>query len=261
MRTEAFSAQALVKLLRRQKIATMSQLLDALGTRAERTVFRKLAALSYRTSYSHRGRYYTLEDVADFDARGLWSFGEAWFSICGTLVSTAEAWVQGADAGYRVDELDHALHVATKDALRHLVRDGRLTREKLRAQYLYCSGDPAVKRQQLLARRAREAAPHLGGRLPEAEVLPDELKAAIVLFFGLLDEKQRRLYAGLESLKMGHGGHREIADLFGLDVGTVARGCRELLQREVERGRVRRPGAGRKPVEKKRQRSSRESKR
>ncbi len=30
---------------------------------------------------------------------------------------------------------------------------------------------------------------------------PDELKAAILLFYGLLDEQQRRLFAGLESIR------------------------------------------------------------
>ena len=35
-----------------------------------------------------------------------------------------------------------------------------------------------------------------------------ELQAAIILFFSVLDEKQRRLYAGLESQKFGHGGDR-----------------------------------------------------
>ena len=86
------------------------------------------------------------------------------------------------------------------------------------------------------------------------------MKASIVLFFSLLDEKQRRLYAGLESLKIGHGGDRAIAELLGLGVGTVARGRSELLDRDVELERVRRTGAGRKAVEKKRRRSSRASK-
>ncbi len=83
-------------------------------------------------------------------------------------------------------------------------------------------------------------------------MLPDELKAAIVLFFALLDEKQRRLYAGLESLKLGHGGDQRIAELLSLDAGTVARGRRELLSLDVEPGRVRRKGAGRPRSEKKR---------
>lgn len=80
--------------------------------------------------------------------------------------------------------------------------------------------------------------------------MPDELRAAIVLFFSLLDEKQRRLYAGLEALKTGRGGDGRIAELLGLDDGTVARGRRELLAQDVEVERIRRTGAGRKPVEK-----------
>ena len=82
--------------------------------------------------------------------------------------------------------------------------------------------------------------------------MPDELKAVIVLFFSLLDERQRRLYAGLESLKLGHGGDRRIAELLGLDPGTVASGRKQLLAQDVEQGRVRREGGGRPPAEKKR---------
>ncbi|MCP4038524.1 MAG: hypothetical protein GY733_16405, partial [bacterium] len=88
--------------------------------------------------------------------------------------------------------------------------------------------------------------------LPEALHMPAELRAAVVLFFSLLDEQQRRLYAGLEALKTGRGGDARIAGLLGLDAGTVARGRRELLAHDVEIGRVRRRGGGRKAVEKKR---------
>ena len=107
---------------------------------------------------------------------------------------------------------------------------------------------------QLRARHVWEFQPtglsfSAGGR-----VVPDELQAAIVLFCSLLDERQRRLYAGLEALKLGHGGDRRVADLLGLDPGTVARGRKQLLAGDVERQRVRRPGGGRPPLEKKRPR-------
>ncbi len=105
---------------------------------------------------------------------------------------------------------------------------------------MYCSSDPHRFRQQLPARQLAEEDP----------VVPQELKAAIVLFFSLLDERQRRLYAGLEALKWGHGGDRRIAGLLGLDEKTVARGGRELLAQEVEYNRVRKSGGGRKPLKK-----------
>ena len=53
--------------------------------------------------------------------------------------------------------------------------------------------------------------------------------------------------------------HR-IAELTGLDVHTIAKGRRELFERDQQVGRIRRPGGGRKAVEKKRPRSSPRSK-
>jgi len=82
--------------------------------------------------------------------------------------------------------------------------------------------------------------------LTEQAELSPELKAAFILFFSLVDEQQWRLYAGLESHKMGHGGDRKVAEFFGLDVHTVARGRRELFGEQVQRQRVRKKGNGRK---------------
>lgn len=252
MRPTKFAAEAIPTLLRRQKLATLTELKAALGTDSRRTVFRKLKQLSYRTSYSHCGRYYTLDEVARFDELGLWSCRQIWFSIYGTLLSTAAAIVEASEFGYFVEELDNVLHVGTKDALRKLVQDTRLRRERVGGQWLYCAAESGRRRQQLLARRLPPAEPGAAGPLPEAALMPEELRAAIVLFFSLLDEKQRRLYAGLESLKTGHGGDARIAEILGLHVGTVARGRRELVERDVELERVRRSGGGRKPMEKKR---------
>ena len=39
--------------------------MTALGTGARRTAFRKLKEIPYRASYSHRGRYYTLDELID----------------------------------------------------------------------------------------------------------------------------------------------------------------------------------------------------
>ncbi len=256
MRPERFHAEDIARFLKQHKIATLAQLKKALGSEVDSTVFRKLAELSHHTSYSHRGRFYTLKELARFDALGLWSFRSVWFSNHGTLLSTVEALVGMSDGGYFASELEPVLHVEVKVPLLKLVRDRRIVRHKLVGRYLYVSGETDRARQQVAARRIREAEPARVGYGASLKVVPDELKAAIVLFFSLLDEKQRRLYAGLEALKAGHGGDREIADLLGLNPGTVAKGRVELLSRDVEVDRVRRTGAGRKEVEKKRRKSS-----
>jgi hypothetical protein len=251
MRSESFRASDLARFLRRQQVATLSELKRALGSPVDSTVFRKLAELPYRTSYSHRGRYYTLDEVARFDDLGLWCFRSVWFSTYGTLLSTVGALVDASKAGYTASELENVLHVAVKAPLVKLVREGRLARRERLGRYLYVSPDAASRKRQLAARQVHEAEPSSLGLGAGVRVLPEELKAAIVLFYSLLDEKQRRLYAGLEALKIGHGGDRQIAELLGMDPGTVARGRRELLARDVEIERVRRQGGGRRPVAKK----------
>ena len=254
MRPTEFSVDTIADVLRSRMIATLPELMQALGSKARRTVFRKLNELPYRTSYSHRGQYYTLDEVAQFDQQGLWAHRDVWFSRHGTLLSTCAALVEAAECGHYVEELDNTLHVGTKDALRKLVNDQRLSREQLAGRFLYCTADVQRKRQQLLSRRARLRGPEGIRPVPEIAVMADELRAAIVLFFSLLDEKQRRLYAGLEALKTGRGGDARIAELLGLDAGTVARGRHELLAQDIEVERVRKAGAGRKAVEKKRRR-------
>jgi len=239
MKPIRFPVQQLETLLHDTRIATLPQLKAALGTTVDGTVFRKLSTLPYRTSYSHRGAYYTLDTIAQYDPWGLWSYHDIHFSRHGTLLNTATALVTQAPAGYFTDELEAVVQVPTKDALRQLVQRGRLSRREWAGRYLYCARERARRQEQGAARQAQQN--------PE-----DDLQAAVVLFYSLLDEQQRRLYAGLESLEWGHGGDRRLAQLLGLDVATVARGRTELLSGQVLHQRVRRVGGGRPRAEKKR---------
>jgi hypothetical protein len=117
-------------------------------------------------------------------------------------------------------------------------------------RFLYTSADSRQSRDQIRTRQTANAVP-LVADISALQVPPDELKAAILLFYSLLDEQQRRLFAGLESIKLGHGGDTILAEFFGLDAHTVARGRQQLLDRNVSPGRTRRSGGGRKPIEKK----------
>jgi hypothetical protein len=254
MRTPQYHVEIVLNYLRKNKIATIEDIKAALGKCSDATVYRKLQGIPHLTSYSHRGRFHTLEEIAAYDALGLWDFRDVWFSKHGTLLSTVEALVGDSRAGYFAAELEDLLHVPIKVPALKLVHEDRLSREKLSGRYLYCSPKPERRREQVSARRLEETEPSLEGLSIDASgrLAPDELKAAIVLFFSLLDEQQRRLYAGLESLKLGHGGDRRIADLLGLSTGTVSKGRSQLLDRDVQVGRARTAGGGRSFTEKKR---------
>jgi hypothetical protein len=251
MRLTSFDPSVLRQHLRRHKIAALPELKRVLGTDTDLTVFRKLKKLDYLSSYTHRGRFYTLADIARFDDRGLWSREAVWFSRDGTLLATVETFVNRSRNGYYAPELADELHAEVQEPLHHLVQQQRLSRMEVEGQFLYTAIDSVVRRKQTLARRSAQAIP-VAVHAAALQVSPDELKAAILLFYGLLDEQQRRLFAGLESIRVGRGGDTLLGDFLGLDAHTVARGRQQLLDQNVVSGRTRRVGGGRTPTEKKR---------
>jgi len=155
--------------------------------------------------------------------------------------------IEQSDKGYSASELRVRLGVDVKEALLQLYKEHRVYREEIAGRYVYFCSEPKRRRQQQL-RRLEERPP-----LSTAEgrhVLAHEVRAAIILFYSVLDERQRRLFAGLESLRFGRGGDSLISRLFDIDNRTVARGRSELLQRDVEIDRIRKKGGGRLSVKK-----------
>ena len=88
-------------LFAKQSIATMDQLKKTVGTVADLTVYRKLRELDYCASYSHRGRFYTLRELAEFDENGLWWIRSIGFSTRGTLVACVFRGIVNADSSRR----------------------------------------------------------------------------------------------------------------------------------------------------------------
>src|SRR6266550_7446004 len=185
MRSLSFDPQILRNHLLRHKIATLPELKEALGTNAALTVFRKLKLLDYLSSYTHRGRYYALREAARFDDIGLWSHDAVWFSRYGTLISTVESFVNQSSNGWFADELADLLHAEVQDPLHDLVRAERLRRAEVAGRFLYTSAAGRQARDQLRARQTAQSVP-LVADASALQVSPDELKAAILLFYRLL---------------------------------------------------------------------------
>ena len=229
-------------MFRREKVLSMARIKDLVGTHSRMTAFRRLRALPYRSSYSHRGMYYTLDDIAEYDRHGVWVFKGVCFSRHGTLLSAAEALVDEAPSGCTAAELAAVLHVRAQNALKALADRGRVIRQQIGHEYVYVA--PGKSAVQLAARK--RAVKHGWGETP----LPEELGEHLTTFLSILNEKQRRLYLGFESLKIGRGGDAAIASLASVNVKTVARGRQELASGAVTCDRVRATGAGRPPLKK-----------
>lgn len=165
--------------LRRKKVADMKELRELLGGRSQRSVFRDLDEAGYRTSYTHVGRYYTLEDIPVFDDQGLWFHRDIGFSRAGTLKQTAAEQVGQAPEGRTHDELQGLLRVRVHNTLLGLVRDGRIGRERLGRVYLYVSADPERAAQQVKERQELSASLAMMLRVPTDEEVVEVLVEAL----------------------------------------------------------------------------------
>jgi hypothetical protein len=63
---------------------------------------------------------------------------------------------------------------------------------------------------------------------PTMETYSSEIEAAMRQFYASLNERDRRRYAGLEALKLGHGGQNYIARVLGCSRRTVHKGAQEI---------------------------------
>ena len=144
------------------------------------TIFRRLREVGYKTSYTHRGRYYTLADIPDYDDRGLWFHGKVGFSRAGTLKETVALQVEQAPDGRTHAELAHLLRVRVHNTLLDLVRQGRVGRQSYRGSLLYVSADPGRAAQQVERRQELTVAESLRVATDEevVEILVEALRAA-----------------------------------------------------------------------------------
>lgn len=81
---------------------------------------------------------------------------------------------------------------------------------------------------------------------------PPELEDQMKTFYQTLSEKDKRRYAAIEALKLGHGGIVYIAKVVGCDGDTVSAGIKDLKampSASKTDKRIRRPGGGRKPYD------------
>lgn len=153
---------ALQKLFRTRPVVRLTDLRQALKRHSRTTILYALQAVGYLTSYTHAGRYYTLERIPRFDQRGLWHYRQIGFSTHGTLRATLIHFVETSPAGRTHEELQDLLQLRVHDTLRLLVRARELQRKSFQDAYVYLSTKRVqasrqwAQRQQLAPQPAPE---------------------------------------------------------------------------------------------------------
>ena len=149
IKTKKDKIQAIKSKFQKHKVLTIEDLFEVIGTVSKRTVHRYIKELDYVTSYTQKGKYYTLKDTAKFDAHGLWYFNDIGFSKHGTLYDTIAHFVEHSEAGMTGSELNTSSRTEVKYALLDLVEKEKLSRVKPDKVYVYLSSDPFKAQKQI----------------------------------------------------------------------------------------------------------------
>ena len=163
--------KALAALFRKQPIVDLETLFHTLDTTSRMSVFRKLKKTGYLSSYTHRGSYYTLTDIPDFDEYGLWFHQGVGFSRAGTLKATLVGTVDASEAGHTHRELEALLRIRVQNTLVQLIREQLIGRERIEKLYLYVSAKVKRAATQVAKRRKRMAAAGEELTLPDDTVI------------------------------------------------------------------------------------------
>ncbi len=142
-----------VQAFRAPRILTLEQLCRRM--RASRsTVLRRLDEHGYFSSYNHSGKFLTIDEVAQFDSRGLWVRNAGRFSKHGNLKETVWHFVENSEHGMIHEELATLLGVRTHNSLLELVHEEWTHRERLGPKFVYLSHKASVRRKQVRRRKS-----------------------------------------------------------------------------------------------------------
>lgn len=140
-----------VQVFRAPRILTLDQLCRRM--RASRsTVLRRLDEHGYYSSYNHSGKFITINEVAEFDSRGLWTWNAARFSKHGNLKETVWQFIEDSEQGMTHEELAALLGVRAHNSLLELIEDEWIFRERLGPTFVYLSHRSAARRSQVRRR-------------------------------------------------------------------------------------------------------------
>ncbi len=135
-----------------KKLFLLKELTDLLNC-AEITVKCYLRKWNAISSYNHNSKYYTLPEIAEFDANGLWEYNGIGFSEDGNLIQTIVHLVSLSLNGLYVKDIADLLHLDCTSLISRIFRRKYLTRKRFSGKYIYFSADEDIYKRQLKERR------------------------------------------------------------------------------------------------------------
>jgi hypothetical protein len=152
------------KVFRRRKILTLGEVAELIDSSLH-TARRRIKEWRAHTSYNQNGRYYTLPEVPEFDAEGLWRCRGVFFSQHGNLKQSVVELIARSQAGLDAGELGSLLGLDPRSFLSAFAGHPQIKREKTQGRFVYYCAERSVcaaqqQRRDALSTKGRTPTPH-----------------------------------------------------------------------------------------------------
>lgn len=191
----------ILKVIFKKKIVTIDKLSSLLNS-SSKTARRRLKQWKAYTSYNENGRFYTLPDIPEFGANGLWSYRSIHFSKYGNLKQTIIKLIKISKAGLDAAEINDLLETYIRSYLTSLHTHPDINREKIQGRFIYFSAIEEVFIKQRKCRIGMTRIVQLPKNIEAIIILVEAIKNPHLSFDALsLKLKERDCYVTPESIR------------------------------------------------------------
>lgn len=149
MQTKSDRLNIIKRMIYQEKVVLFSVIVSSVICSSV-TLRRDLKTLRTLTSYTHRGSYVTLPDIPVFDNLGIWFFEDIGFSRFKNSLELITDVVENSKEGITKAEIESLLRIGISKQIQILMKQERLHRIKVGAQYLYIPSKAARDKKMRL---------------------------------------------------------------------------------------------------------------
>jgi len=123
-------------IIRSKKIQTFEQILKQVSC-SEATLRRDILRLKGITSFTHQGRFVTLEDIPKFDKNGIWFYRKVGFTKYRNSLELIVHLINNSKEGMNREQIQEILKIQIFQQIQTLLKRNELYRCKIGNKYIY----------------------------------------------------------------------------------------------------------------------------
>ena len=188
-------------IIRSKKIQTFEQILKQVNC-SEVTLRRDIRWMKGITSYTHQGRFVTLEDIPEFDHNDIWFYNNIGFTKFKTSLELIVHLINHSKEGLTREQIQKILKIQIFQQIQTLLKRNKLYRSKIGNKYIYLPEELSRnKKQKLLLLNANNIEEYYDAIVSSSDLV-GLLKAVLVEKKIKIDAKNLKRFTKKYSLKI-----------------------------------------------------------